>query len=103
MCFFLRSDTLQPVFALKYIWAAFKWLAALASHACVDSSHTPLKLVAYSVQPCLVGMQAGPEGCGKATLLDYCFSRLPGKVTVARVHCSAQTTADHVIQKLLQV
>lgn len=47
--------------------------------------------------------QAGPEGCGKATLLDYCFSRLPGKVTVARVHCSAQTTADHVIQKLLQV
>jgi hypothetical protein len=48
-------------------------------------------------------LQAGPEGCGKSTLLDYCFSRLHGKVTVARVHCSAQTTADSVIQKLLQV
>jgi hypothetical protein len=36
-------------------------------------------------------------------VLDYCFNRLPGKVTVARVHCSAQTTADTVIQKLLQV
>jgi dynein heavy chain 2 len=45
----------------------------------------------------------GPEGCGKSTVLDYCFSRLPGKVTLARVHCSAQTTADTVIQKLLQV
>ncbi|KAF6261448.1 ATP-binding dynein motor region D5-domain-containing protein [Scenedesmus sp. NREL 46B-D3] len=45
----------------------------------------------------------GPEGCGKSTVLDYCFSRLPGRVTVATVHCSAQTSADTVIQKLLQV
>jgi ABC-type cobalamin/Fe3+-siderophores transport system ATPase subunit len=48
-------------------------------------------------------LQVGPEGCGKSTLLDYCFSRLPGRVTVATVHCSAQTSADTVIQKLLQV
>lgn len=48
-------------------------------------------------------LQAGPEGCGKSTVLDYCFSRLPGKVIVACVHCSVQTTADNVIQKLLQV
>lgn len=48
-------------------------------------------------------LQVGPEDCGKSTVLDYCFTRLPGKVTVAHVHCSAQTTADNVIQKLLQV
>lgn len=48
-------------------------------------------------------MQAGPEGCGKSTLLDYCFSRLPGRVTVANVYCSVQTTADQVMQKLIQV
>jgi dynein heavy chain 2 len=48
-------------------------------------------------------LQVGPEGCSKSTLLDYCFSRLPGRVTVATVHCSAQTSADTVIQKLLQV
>lgn len=56
-----------------------------------------------SNMPVLAAVQVGPEGCGKSTVLDYCFSRLPGKVTVARVHCSAQTTADTVIQKLLQV
>lgn len=50
-----------------------------------------------------VWLQVGPEGCGKSTVLDYCFSRLAGRVTVATVHCSAQTTADNIVQKLLQV
>lgn len=50
-------------------------------------------------QPVLL---VGPEGCGKSTLLRHCFSRLRG-VTVATVHCSVQTAAAHVIQKLVQV
>jgi ABC-type phosphate transport system ATPase subunit len=68
----------------------------------LQSQHAVTSSTPYDVLLLLL-LQAGPEGCGKSTLLDYCFSRLPGKVTVARVHCSAQTTADNVIQKLLQV
>mmetsp|Transcript_33539 Transcript_33539/g.74227 ORF Transcript_33539/g.74227 Transcript_33539/m.74227 type:complete len:2007 (+) Transcript_33539:3-6023(+) len=44
----------------------------------------------------------GPEGCGKSTLMEYCFKRIMG-VQVAMVNCSAQTNAANVIQKLVQV
>lgn len=49
--------------------------------------------------------QVGAEGCGKATVLRHCFSRLQrrGGVAVAEVHCSAATTAAQVIDKLVQV
>jgi dynein heavy chain 2 len=43
----------------------------------------------------------GPEGCGKAMVLEDCFSRLRS-TAVASVSCSAQTTASNVIQKLAQ-
>ncbi|KAK3531386.1 hypothetical protein QTP70_018186, partial [Hemibagrus guttatus] len=43
----------------------------------------------------------GPEGCGKGMLLRYAFSRLRS-TQVAVVHCSAQTTSRHVLQKLTQ-
>ena len=43
----------------------------------------------------------GPEGCGKAMVLEDCFSRLPS-TAVASLTCSAQTTASNVIQKLAQ-
>ncbi len=41
----------------------------------------------------------GPEGCGKSMLMRYCFSQLKS-TSVATVHCSSQTAASHVIQKL---
>ncbi|XP_035389840.1 cytoplasmic dynein 2 heavy chain 1 isoform X3 [Electrophorus electricus] len=41
----------------------------------------------------------GPEGCGKGMLLRYAFSRLRS-TQVAVVHCSAQTSSRHVLQKL---
>jgi dynein heavy chain 2 len=44
----------------------------------------------------------GPEGCGKEMLLRHSFSELRS-VQVAVIHCSAQTTATHVLQKLAQV
>nr|ADI46856.1 DHC1bf [Volvox carteri f. nagariensis] len=44
----------------------------------------------------------GPEGCGKGTLLEYCFKRIVG-IQVAVVNCSAQTSANNVVQKLVQV
>ncbi|KAL3130926.1 hypothetical protein ABBQ38_000251 [Trebouxia sp. C0009 RCD-2024] len=44
----------------------------------------------------------GPEGCGKAQLLQHCFQQLPAAV-VATVSCSAQTTAANIIQKLEQM
>ena len=44
----------------------------------------------------------GPEGCGKELLLRHSFEGLRS-VQVAVVHCSAQTSAMHIIQKLSQV
>jgi dynein heavy chain 2 len=44
----------------------------------------------------------GPEGCGKELLLRHSFEGLRS-VQVAVVHCSAQTAAMHIIQKLSQV
>ncbi|XP_026049501.1 cytoplasmic dynein 2 heavy chain 1 isoform X1 [Astatotilapia calliptera] len=46
-------------------------------------------------------MVIGPEGCGKGMLLRYAFSRLRS-TQVAVVHCSAQTSSRHVLQKLSQ-
>ncbi|KAG5494148.1 hypothetical protein JKF63_01983 [Porcisia hertigi] len=43
----------------------------------------------------------GPEGCGKTMLLNNLFMNTPS-TRVATVHCSAQTEAIHVIQKLKQ-
>lgn len=51
---------------------------------------------------CCCTVQVGPDGCGKATLLDYCVACLPGPVTLATLHCSAQTDASTIVQKLLQ-
>ncbi len=44
----------------------------------------------------------GPEGCGKELLLRHSFKQLRS-VQVATVHCSAQTAAKHIMQKLSQV
>jgi dynein heavy chain 2 len=44
----------------------------------------------------------GPEGCGKSMILQQCFNKLRG-CSVATVHCSANITPEHVIDKLAQV
>ncbi|XP_073674385.1 cytoplasmic dynein 2 heavy chain 1-like [Garra rufa] len=41
----------------------------------------------------------GPEGCGKGMLLHCAFSQLRS-TQVAVVHCSAQTSSRHILQKL---
>uniref|UniRef100_A0A4W3JIK2 Dynein cytoplasmic 2 heavy chain 1 n=1 Tax=Callorhinchus milii TaxID=7868 RepID=A0A4W3JIK2_CALMI len=43
----------------------------------------------------------GPEGCGKGMLLRYAFSQLRS-TQIATVHCSAQTSPRHILQKLTQ-
>ncbi|XP_051482944.1 cytoplasmic dynein 2 heavy chain 1 isoform X1 [Apus apus] len=43
----------------------------------------------------------GPEGCGKGMLLHYAFSQLRS-TQIATLHCSAQTTSQHLLQKLSQ-
>ncbi|XP_075274100.1 cytoplasmic dynein 2 heavy chain 1 isoform X3 [Opisthocomus hoazin] len=43
----------------------------------------------------------GPEGCGKGMLLHYAFSQLRS-TQIATIHCSAQTTSQHLLQKLSQ-
>jgi dynein heavy chain 2 len=47
-------------------------------------------------QPFIV---VGPEGCGKTLLLLNAFRNVKG-ATVSTIHCSAQTDASHVIQRL---
>ncbi|XP_057314672.1 cytoplasmic dynein 2 heavy chain 1-like isoform X2 [Hydractinia symbiolongicarpus] len=44
---------------------------------------------------------AGPEGCGKELLLNYTFEQLRS-TQVATIHCNAQTSPLHVLQKLAQ-
>ncbi|KAK5608849.1 Cytoplasmic dynein 2 heavy chain 1 [Crenichthys baileyi] len=55
-------------------------------------------LTAWHRQPFMV---VGPEGCGKGMLLRYAFASLRS-TQVAVVHCSAQTSSRHVLQKLSQ-
>uniref|UniRef100_A0A9J2Q4R6 Cytoplasmic dynein 2 heavy chain 1 n=1 Tax=Ascaris lumbricoides TaxID=6252 RepID=A0A9J2Q4R6_ASCLU len=43
----------------------------------------------------------GPDGCGKESLLRYCFQTDPNS-QVAVLHCSAQTSAEHLLQVLAQ-
>nr|XP_026693267.1 cytoplasmic dynein 2 heavy chain 1-like isoform X1 [Ciona intestinalis] len=43
----------------------------------------------------------GHDGCGKSLLLHHCFNKLRS-TQVATIHCSAQTTPVHLIQKLQQ-
>uniref|UniRef100_A0A8C5PRQ6 Dynein cytoplasmic 2 heavy chain 1 n=1 Tax=Leptobrachium leishanense TaxID=445787 RepID=A0A8C5PRQ6_9ANUR len=43
----------------------------------------------------------GPEGCGKGMFLRYAFSQLRS-THIATIHCSAQTSSRHVLQKLSQ-
>ncbi|CAB3367864.1 Hypothetical predicted protein [Cloeon dipterum] len=44
----------------------------------------------------------GPPGCGKNALLQHYFSQ-KRSIDVAEIHCSAQITPHHVLQKLKQV
>ena len=44
----------------------------------------------------------GPEGCGKSLLLNSVFSRLKA-TQVATINCNAETTANHLMQKLRQM
>ncbi|EAN79214.1 dynein heavy chain, putative [Trypanosoma brucei brucei TREU927] len=44
----------------------------------------------------------GPEGSGKSITLQQCFARHSG-VRITVLHCSAQTTSLHLIQKLEQM
>ncbi|KAG8523219.1 Cytoplasmic dynein 2 heavy chain 1, partial [Galemys pyrenaicus] len=55
-------------------------------------------LSSHTKQPFIL---VGPEGCGKGMLLRYAFSQLRS-TQIATVHCSAQTTSRHLLQKLSQ-
>ena len=44
----------------------------------------------------------GPEGCGKSQIITSIIKKLRS-TTVATIHCNAQTSAFHIIQKLNQM
>ncbi|XP_070553238.1 cytoplasmic dynein 2 heavy chain 1-like isoform X2 [Ptychodera flava] len=43
----------------------------------------------------------GPDGCGKGMILKHCFEQLRS-TQIATIHCSAQTSPSHILQKLAQ-
>ncbi|XP_071483964.1 LOW QUALITY PROTEIN: cytoplasmic dynein 2 heavy chain 1-like [Diadema antillarum] len=44
----------------------------------------------------------GPDGCGKGMILRHCFSQLRS-TQIATIHCNAQTSPTHLLQKLQQM
>ncbi len=72
---------------------------AAASASSSTALHAPHAIGSglSKLQPVLV---VGPEGCGKSLLVQTILSGLR-HTTVATIHCSAQTKASHVIQKLM--
>jgi len=65
----------------------------------VQSNKDMIKPWMETSQPFVV---VGPEGSGKTLLLTNSFSELRN-TSVATIHCSAQTKATHVQQKLMEV
>lgn len=61
-----------------------------------------LDLIAPWVEKMEPFILVGPEGAGKTLLLRYCFTREARSTSVATLHCNAQTSASHVVQKLQQ-
>ena len=43
----------------------------------------------------------GPEGCGKNMIINHAFKQ-KRNISIATLHCNAQTTADDVINKIIQ-
>jgi dynein heavy chain 2 len=43
----------------------------------------------------------GPEGCGKSMIIKHAFKQ-KRNIGIAMIHCNAQTTADDVINKIVQ-
>jgi dynein heavy chain 2 len=80
----------------------------------IDVHHLPLILTPSvqstldTIRPWLStdGLQpfllVGPEGCGKEILLRWCFDSLHS-TQVTTVHCSAQTSPEHILQNLTQL
>jgi len=61
-----------------------------------------MDLVTKWVQDMEPFLLVGPEGSGKNLMMNYIFSSVKS-CQVATIHCSAQTTAVHVMQKLNQM
>jgi hypothetical protein len=74
------------------------WLVLLDNSFVICKSLCSRALIQKDMEPFIL---VGPEGCGKSMLLRNCFSQLRS-TSVATIHCSSQTTAQHVIQKLQQ-
>lgn len=59
----------------------------------------------HMIQPWVDQLQpfilVGPEGCGKNMVIRHAFSQLKS-TSMTVLHCNAQTTAEHVIQRISQ-
>jgi dynein heavy chain 2 len=122
-----RAEFARQVFAwagesspdpLNAIWnpnaGAYALLQPAESDARIDAERlspldppivpTPdLLRTAHTIEPWLRRGEplvvVGPEGCGKSMAVRFALRKMKG-VSVATVHCNAQTSAAHVIQKL---
>ena len=60
-----------------------------------------MKVVEGWLDSCEPFVLVGPEGCGKSMVIKHVF-RTKRNVSMATLHCNAQTTADDVIRKIVQ-
>ncbi|CAK8696967.1 unnamed protein product [Clavelina lepadiformis] len=74
----------------------FPMIETVEMQRCID--HTMGWLKSENRHPFVV---VGPDGCGKSMLLHHCFDKLR-TTQVATIHCSAQTSPTHLVQKLQQ-
>ncbi|XP_047126593.1 cytoplasmic dynein 2 heavy chain 1 isoform X1 [Hydra vulgaris] len=79
------SSTKSPVILTQYVK---RYLDSFSLWLKSDETRQPFILV-------------GPEGCGKELLLNFTFEQLRSS-QVAMIHCNAQTSPIHVLQKLSQ-
>ena len=59
----------------------------------------------HTLEPWMRNMEpfilVGPEGCGKNMIINHAFKQ-KRNISIATLHCNAQTTADDVINKIIQ-
>eukprot|EP00736_Rhodelphis_marinus_P001173 Rmarinus@m.17616 len=107
-CYDADSQSLRPLYATE---AAPPNADTLIKHGCSGQGGVPVvptvgvRRIQETVMRWLEDgdpfLLAGPAGCGKSMVLSSCFEKL-ANCKVAIVHCSAQTAAKHVINKIEQ-
>ncbi|GBG24746.1 Cytoplasmic dynein 2 heavy chain 1 [Hondaea fermentalgiana] len=99
---FADRGVLAPYAAHTHLEGEFSRLGAGGAILQTASVQRNLDMILPWMQCMEPFILVGPPGCGKGMLLTQCFRTLGKAAAVTTLHCNAQTTAAHVIQKIQQ-